>query len=92
MSDAKQSTDELVETLQDIDGVKKVRVRTTVTVEVDHRTTGEYDEMHQPIRERAVSEDEIASLIDNEHWSYSGPVKVEDFYIRDQINGSFIYE
>jgi hypothetical protein len=65
----------LLDTLSETDGIKEANVQIEVKIDIALEHTGEYDEVHQPIRERAVSKDEVESLIP-QRWDYLGEIDV----------------
>lgn len=80
------NTEEFVERLMEKDGVENVGVKVEVTATVRRRATGEVDKFHQEVRERVVEEKEMASLVRDTGWLYSGCVDVVgDFYLKDRF-------
>ena len=65
----------LANTLRKTDGIKEANIQIEVEIDIALEHTGEYDDVHQPIRERAVSEDEMESLLP-EAWEYIGEIDV----------------
>lgn len=63
------------DTLHETDGIKKANVQIEVEIDIALEHTGEYDDVHQPIRERAVSEDKMKELLP-EAWEYLGEIDV----------------
>jgi hypothetical protein len=65
----------LADTLLETDGIKEANIKIEVEIDIALEHTGEYDDVHQPIRERAVSEDEMKALLP-EAWEYLGEIDV----------------
>ena len=87
------TVDKVTELLLKQDGITKVNVEVKLTATVRKQNTGETDEMYQPIRERVISEDEIATLVKDSNWSYSGTVDiVGDFQVRDRLRTQYNVE
>jgi hypothetical protein len=65
----------LADTLLETDGIKEANIKIEVEIDIALEHTGEYDDVHQPIRERAVSEDKMKALLP-EAWDYLGEIDV----------------
>lgn len=77
---------ELIDRLIGTDGVESVSIRTSVDVTVKKKKTGELDNVFNPIRKRAVPEDELEVLSSDLSVNYLGVVdSMNDFHVKDRF-------
>jgi predicted nucleotidyltransferase len=87
---SESNVNELVEQLNEIDGVEKVHVKTEVTVTHKKESTGEVDDAFNTIREPIVSEGKFQKVANDFGWNYLGTIDVvRDFHLRDRFTESF---
>lgn len=83
-------TDDITDTLLDMDGVEEIHVETKITVTHRKEHTGE---SFQDIPEQVVSDEEFESIAQEFGWDYHGTIDVVgDFYLRDKFSNRYTEE
>lgn len=76
----------LEEHLNYINGSECVYKHEKMYVDVKLEETGEYDDFHQPIRERTVSEETMEAIAEEYGWTYNGEIDVvSDYRVKDEF-------
>lgn len=86
-------TDDLIDTLLDLDGIEEVRVETSIYVTHSLRNTGETDESFQEIRKRIISEDKFQKIADEFGLRHHGTIDVlGDYHLKDRFSHKYTIE